>query len=138
MKNIKKLFKDKKNRKLIILGISLIVLIISIGVITNNLNSSHANPTSANFLRDQVVDNLLFTRTKFSDDTLIVIVKNTTDEDYKLKSIDVSFYDTSKNLITTVKGYIGDEIAQDGYKQLVVSTEKDLSKADSITYTINK
>ena len=138
MKNIKKLFKDKNNRKLIILGISLIVLIISIGVITNNLNSSHANPNSADFLKDQRVDGLLFTRTKYETNKLIVIVKNESDEVYNLKTIDVTFKDNSGNEITTVNGYIGDKIEANGKKQLVVQTDIDLSSANTITYTVNK
>ena len=136
MKEIRKLLKKDK-KKLIIQG-SIIVLIIVLGVVIINFAVSHANPNSADFLKDQRVDGLLFTRTKYETNKLIVIVKNESDEVYNLKTIDVTFKDNSGNEITTVNGYIGDKIEANGKKQLVVQTDIDLSSANTITYTINK
>ena len=136
MKEIRKLLKKDK-KKLIIQG-SIIVLIIALGVVIINFAVSHANPNSADFLKDQRVDGLLFTRTKYETNKLIVIVKNESDEVYNLKTIDVTFKDNSGNEITTVNGYIGDKIEANGKKQLVVQTDIDLSNANTITYTVNK
>lgn len=62
-------------------------------------------------------------------------MNNTT---YSLSTIDVEFYDSESNLITTISGYIGNSILADESHQLVVETDEDLSNAKSVKYIINK
>ncbi len=128
----------KENKKTLLISLASIALIICLVFVVKGLFFSHAATNTASFLKDQKVDGLLFTRTTFSDNTLKVIVKNTTDDAYNLKTIDVSFVDGDNKVITTVNGYVGDVIAKDSYKQLVVSSDIDLSKSSSLTYKINK
>lgn len=129
--------KLKKNKKVyIISGVVIAVVIIS-AILLVNFNSSKAIDTST-LLSEQVVDNLKFMNTSFENNQLKVVVYNTLEDSYSLKTIDVTFQDENYNEITTVKGYIGNTLEQKEMKQLVVSTDVDLTSASHIKYTINK
>ena len=94
--------------------------------------------TEIELLSNQTVDNLEFLNAKLENGKLIVEVHNTLSTTYNLKTIEVSYYDNSNNIITTVKGYIGPSIDSDNYRKLIVQTDADLSNATKIEYTINK
>lgn len=76
--------------------------------------------------------------TKLENNKLTVVVYNQLEESYNLKTIDVEFQDENYNEITKVVGYIGETIDNKDMKQLVVSTDVDLSNASHIKYIINK
>jgi hypothetical protein len=130
LNKIKTIF--KKHPKIII-GIMLISFISSLAYY--NLSRTHGFDMT--MLKNQMVDNLAFSETKFNNNTLEVIVQNTTSSDYNLKLINVSFKNGDET-ITTIPGYIGDRIQPGGYKKLVVTTDVDLTNAKSVSYEIIK
>ena len=127
-----------KNKKVFAIQAILVVAVVVVGILIAMLASSHAEPNSASFVQDQTVEGLYFTRTEYENNTLKVMVENTLDSEYTLKTIDVTFLDSNEEEITTITGYIGESIKVGDRKQLVVQTDIDLSSADSIRYTINK
>ena len=136
---MKKKEKKQLNKKFlmqiggVIAGVIVLVLIVNFAI-------SLANPNDGSFLTDQKVDGLLFTRTNFDNgsNTLKVMVKNTTNADYNLKSINVTYKDGANTEITTIQVYVGDVIKVGSMKQLVATTDIDISNAKTITYVINK
>ena len=129
--------KVKKNKKKYIVSFIAIIIVIIGSVILYNFTTSKAMDTTT-LLSDQVVDNLKFMKTKLENNKLTVVVYNQLEESYNLKTIDVEFQDENYNKITTVRGYIGESIDNKDMKQLVVSTDVDLSNASHIKYTVNK
>ena len=136
-KKIKQLLNNKENRKFYITSGVLIAVVIISAILLISLNSSKAIDTST-LLSEQVVDNLKFMNASFENNQLKVVVYNTLEDSYSLKTIDVTFQDENYNEITTVKGYIGNTLEQKDMKQLVVSTDVDLTNASHIKYTIHK
>ena len=129
--------KVQKNKSKYIISCIVIGVVIVGSVLLYNFTTSKAMDTTT-LLSDQVVDNLKFMKTKLENNKLTVVVYNQLEESYNLKTIDVEFQDENYNKITTVRGYIGESIDNKDMKQLVVSTDVDLSKASHIKYTVNK
>ena len=129
--------KVKKNKKKYLVSFIAIIIVIIGSVLLYNFTTSKAIDTTT-LLSDQVVDNLKFMKTKLKNNKLTVVVYNQLEESYNLKTIDVEFQDENYNKITTVRGYIGESIDNKDMKQLVVSTDVDLSNASHIKYTVNK
>ena len=129
--------KVKKNKKKYLVSFIAIIIVIIGSVLLYNFTTSKAMDTTT-LLSDQVVDNLKFMKTKLENNKLTVVVYNQLEESYNLKTIDVEFQDENYNKITTVRGYIGESIDNKDMKQLVVSTDVDLSNASHIKYIINK
>ena len=129
--------KVKKNKKKYLVSFIAIIIVIIGSVLLYNFTTSKAIDTTT-LLSDQVVDNLKFMKTKLENNKLTVVVYNQLEESYNLKTIDVEFQDENYNEITTVRGYIGESIDNKDMKQLVVSTDVDLSNASHIKYIINK
>ena len=129
--------KVKKNKKKYLVSFIAIIIVIIGSVLLYNFTTSKAIDTTT-LLSDQVVDNLKFMKTKLENNKLTVVVYNQLEESYNLKTIDVEFQDENYNKITTVRGYIGESIDNKDMKQLVVSTDVDLSNASHIKYTVNK
>lgn len=129
--------KVKKNKKKYLVSFIAIIIVIIGSVLLYNFTTSKAIDTTT-LLSDQVVDNLKFMKTKLENNKLTVVVYNQLEESYNLKTIDVEFQDENYNKITTVRGYIGESIDNKDMKQLVVSTDVDLSNASHIKYIINK
>ena len=127
----------KKNKKKYLVSFIAIIIVIIGSVLLYNFTTSKAIDTTT-LLSDQVVDNLKFMKTKLENNKLTVVVYNQLEESYNLKTIDVEFEDENYNEITTVRGYIGESIDNKDMKQLVVSTDVDLSNASHIKYTVNK
>ena len=136
-KKIKQVLNNKENRKFYITSIVVIAVVIITAMLLVSLNFSKAADTST-LLSDQVVDNLKFMNTSLENNKLTVVVYNTLEDSYNLKTIDVTFQDENYEEITTIRGYIGNSLEQQDMKQLVVSTDVDLSNAAHIKYTINK
>lgn len=129
--------KVRANRKKYLVSCIVIGLVIVGSIVLYNFTTSKAIDTTT-LLSDQVVDNLKFINTKLENNKLTVVVYNQLEESYTLKTIDVEFQDENYNKITTVRGYIGETIDNKDMKQLVVSTDVDLSNASHIKYIINK
>ena len=129
--------KVKKNKKKYLVSFIAIIIVIIGSVLLYNFTTSKAIDTTT-LLSDQVVDNLKFMKTKLENNKLTVVVYNQLEESYNLKTIDVEFQDENYNKITTVRGYIGESIDNKDMKQLVVSTDVDLSNASHKKYTVNK
>ena len=125
------------NRNKYIVSCIVIGLVIVGSIVLYNFTTSKAIDTTT-LLSDQVVDNLKFMNTKLENNKLTVVVYNQLEESYNLKTIDVEFQDENYNEITKVVGYIGETIDNKDMKQLVVSTDVDLSNASHIKYIINK
>ena len=136
-KKIKQVLNNKENRKFYITSGVIIGIILVTSVLLISINFSKAADTST-LLSDQVVDNLKFMNTSLENNKLTVVVYNTLEYSYNLKTIDVTFQDENYEEITTIRGYIGNSLEQQDMKQLVVSTDVDLSNAAHIKYTINK
>lgn len=126
---------EKLESKKFIIILFCILLTTTIFII-KNMKGTRA--TEIELLSNQTVDNLEFLNAKLENGKLIVEVHNTLSTTYNLKTIEVSYYDNSNNIITTVKGYIGPSIDSDNYRKLIVQTDADLSNATKIEYTINK
>ena len=129
--------KVRANRKKYLVSCIVIGLVIVGSIVLYNFTTSKAIDTTT-LLSDQVVDNLKFMNTKLENNKLTVVVYNQLEESYNLKTIDVEFQDENYNEITKVVGYIGETIDNKDMKQLVVSTDVDLSNASHIKYIINK
>ena len=129
--------KVQKNKSKYIISCIVIGVVIVGSVLLYNFTTSKAMDTTT-LLSDQVVDNLKVMKTKLENNKLTVVVYKQLEESYNLKTIDVEFQDENYNKITTVRGYIGESIDNKDMKQLVVSTDVDLSNASHIKYTVNK
>lgn len=130
LQQIKKYILNEK-----VLLIALILLALGLIIVhMASTRSSSVTPTYA----DQTVDNLKFSEAILSDNKLTATVTNTTSSAYSLKTITVTFLDSSSKEITKIKGYVGNTISANDSKQLVISTDVDLANAKSIAYTINK
>lgn len=129
--------KVRDNKTKYLVSCIVIGLVIVGSIVLYNFTTSKAIDTTT-LLSDQVVDNLKFMNTKLENNKLTVVVYNQLEESYTLKTIDVEFQDENYNKITTVRGYIGETIDNKDMKQLVVSTDVDLSNASHIKYIINK
>ena len=130
LQQIKKYILNEK-----VLLIALILLAIGLIIIhMASTRSSSVTPTYA----DQTVDSLKFSEAILDGNKLTATVTNTTSSAYSLKTITVTFLDSSSKEITKIKGYVGNTISANDSKQLVISTDVDLANAKSIAYTINK
>lgn len=127
----------KQNKRIYLTSGVVIAIIVTLSILFINFNFSKAIDTTT-LLSDQVVDNLKFSDARFENNKLTVVVSNTLDDSYRLKTIDVIFQDENYQEITTITGYIGNRLEQKDRKQLVVSTDVDLSQAVHIKYIINR
>ena len=128
----------KENKPLYITSISIICILVVSAVTLLGFNITHSSVLISEVLKDQEVDNLVFSNADLNGNKLSVEVKNNSNEIYTLNTIDVVFKDESGNEITTLSGYIGNNLNTGDVKRLVVETDVDLSGAYSIEYKINK
>ena len=99
-----------------------------------------ADPNSG-YLRNQSVDSLSFENANLVYEngitTFTVEVYNESGESYSLKNISINLKNDS-NDITTLVGYIGEELEKDEGKLINASIDKDLSDSTSLEYVVNK
>ncbi len=134
----KKMIQMSLNKKRTMFQITTIICLIAVGILVRNISSSKSSLETTSLLKNQRVENLLFTDASLENNKLKVAVHHTKEGIYSLKTITVSFLDVDNNIITSVEGYIGNEVTTNFPKQLVVETDEDLSHAVNIRYTINK
>ena len=128
----------KENKPLYITSISIICILVVSAVTLLGFNITHSSVLTSELLKDQEVDNLVFSNADLNGNKLSVEVENNSNEVYTLKTIDVVFKDESGSEITTLSGYIGNSLNTGDVKRLVVETDEDLSNSYSIEYRINK
>ena len=128
----------KENKPLYITSITIICILVVSAVTLLGFNITHSSVLISEVLKDQEVDNLVFSNADLNGNKLSVEVKNNSNEIYTLNTIDVVFKDESGNEITTLSGYIGNNLNTGDVKRLVVETDEDLSNSYSIEYRINK
>ena len=119
----------------VILGSLLIVFLVVFLV-----GRTIADPNSG-YLRNQSVDNLSFENANLVYEngitTFTVEVYNESGENYSLKNISINLKNDS-NDITTLVGYIGEELETDEGKLITASIDKDLTDSTSLEYVVNK
>ena len=128
----------KENKPLYITSISIICILVVSAVTLVGFNITHSSVLTSEVLKDQEVDNLVFSNADLNGNKLSVEVKNNSNEVYTLNTIDVVFKDESGSEITTLSGYIGNSLNTGDVKRLVVETDEDLSNSYYIEYRINK
>ena len=98
--------------------------------------------TNEDVVGDKQVDVFKLTKTSLvyenGSSTLITSVYNSSSEKQYIKSFNIELKDDSNKVITTLIGYIGEEIAAGETRQITSSTDLDLTNASKIEYTINK
>ena len=128
----------KENKPLYITSISIICILVVSAVTLLGFNITHSSILTSELLKNQEIDNLVFSNADLNGNKLSVEVKNNSNEVYTLNTIDVVFKDESGSEITTLSGYIGNSLNTGDVKRLVVETDEDLSDSYSIEYRINK
>ena len=104
------------------------------------VSSSFAEPNSG-YLRNQTIDSLSFENANLVYEngitTFTVEVYNESGESYSLKNISINLTNDS-NDVTTLVGYIGEELETDEGKLITASIDQDLSNSTSLEYVVNK
>ena len=137
-KVINKIKKINTKNKIIIIGSFIIVLVAAIVVL--NLGETAASSGTVN-IPNQIVDGISFENAviEYEDgiSKFTATVYNENKTTYSLKYVSVSFVD-EQGKSTSLKGYIGDELASDAGRKLIVSADDDLSGTVEVIYTIQK
>lgn len=130
-----------------ILGLSLVFLISFILIKNKDKKDDKKVPsaveanTNKNVVKEQEVDGLRFSNTALvienGESKLTTEVKNTTKQDIELKSFNIIAKDKNGKEIVTLLGYVGEVIKKGETKNIISSTDRNLSKASSLEYNIN-
>lgn len=129
--------KQTISNKLLIIEAVILVFVVGLLVVVK-LNHTASSTSSDILLQDQEVSDLEFVDASLESNRFKVVVHNLLESDYNLKTIDIKFLDSNGNEVITLSGYIGNKIDANGMKELVTSTDADLSKAVTIKYIVNK
>lgn len=130
--------KLSKKEKISILGLGIcLILVVSVLGIRTSLGS-----TESGYLSDQTVSGLSFEKASIEAGEGIsrykVEVINDSGSEYSLKNISIVFKDTTGNEITTLLGYIGNNLEVDEVKMIDASIDMEITDIGSIEYIINK
>ena len=128
----------KKLGKKRLIGIAGIFVLIIFIIVFININQVSFGYNSSLDIPDITVSNLRFNNAQLDENKLTVNVQNITSDIYELKTITVTFKDSSSNIITKINGYIGEEIEPNEIRKLDVKTDIDLSNTAVVEYTVNK
>ena len=129
--------KQTISNKLLIIEAVILVFVVGLLVVVK-LNHTASSTSSDILLQDQEVSDLEFVDASLESNRFKVVVHNLLESDYNLKTIDIKFLDSNGNEVITLSGYIGNKIDANGMKELVTSTDADLSKAVTIKYFVKK
>ena len=98
--------------------------------------------TNENVVKDQIVDELQFTKTSLTTtngiSTLVTEVTNNTGEDYNLVEFIITAKDENGKVLATFPGYVGEVIENGTSKTIDSSIDIDLSEAASVEYSVEK
>lgn len=127
-----------KNKKIILISlITLFILLLIVGIYKKAFAIEDAG-----YLSNQTVDNIEFKNAKETYKNNIytynVEIKNTLNETYNLKTIQVIFKDKDNNVIEDLTGYVGESLEPTETKILSVSVDKELLDIANIEYKISK
>ena len=95
-----------------------------------------------NVLKEQAIDGIKISNVALSVtdglSTYTAKVTNTTDKDISIEDIDIIVKNKEEKELVKMLGYIGSTIKPNEEKNIISTTDMDLSNADSISYKINK
>ena len=133
-KKIKVIFNKIKIPALVLASLVIVFMIVFL------IGKTIADPNSG-YLRNQTVDSLSFENANLVYEngitTFTVEVYNESGESYSLKNISINLTNDS-NDVTTLVGYIGEELETDEGKLITASIDQDLSDSTSLEYVVNK
>ncbi len=141
--------KTKSNNSFFVIMFIIMAFIITLtsgcGAKTNEQEPNTEKPntvTNEDVVGDKQIDVFKLTKTSLvyenGSSTLITSVYNSSSEKQYIKSFNIELKDDSNKVLTTLIGYIGEEIAAGETRQITSSTDLDLTNASKIEYTINK
>jgi len=133
MNKIKELIK-KYQLPILITSFSILAVVVIL------IGSSFADP-NIGYLRNQTVDGLSFENAELVYEngvtTFTVEVYNESGEKYSLKNISINLKDKNGK-VTTLIGYIGENLDEDEAKLIRASIDQDLSSTENLEYIVNK
>ena len=98
--------------------------------------------TSKNVIKEQTVEGLKIGNVDLNIvdgiSSFTASVTNTTDKDIVVEQVDVTLKGKDGKELITLPGYVGGTIKPNESKNIISTTDMDLSKADSVAYKINK
>ena len=136
----------KKAIKIILIIITIIV-IIGINIISKQGKKEKEEPlikvnTNENVVKDQEVEGLKMTNTSlvYENGTTVLVTEviNEKEEDITVKRIRIKVKDKEGNTLTTLIGTIADTIKPGESRTIETETPLDLSKAESVEYSVEK
>ena len=136
----------KKTIRIIVIIITIIV-IIGINIISKQGKKEKEEPlikvnTNENVVKDQEVEGLKMTNTSlvYENGTTVLVTEviNKTEEDITVKRIRIKVKDKEGNILTTLIGTIADTIKPGESRTIETETPLDLSKAESVEYSVEK
>lgn len=141
--------KVKINNKFLVIILVIMAFTITLtsgcGTKTNEEEPDTEKPntvTNEDVVGDKEVDVFKLSKTSLvyenGSSTLITSVYNSSTETQYIKSFNIEIKDDSNKVITTLIGYIGEEIAAGETRQITSSTDLDLTDASKIEYKVNK
>ena len=131
----------KKTIKIILIGI------IGLNIITGCFKKEEKKEevkvnTNENVVKDQEVEGLKMTNTSlvYENGTTVLVTEviNEKEEDITVKRIRIKVKDKEGNILTTLIGTIADTIKPGESRTIETETPLDLSKAESVEYSIEK
>lgn len=137
----------KKAIRIIVIIIITIIVIIGINIISKQGKKEKEEPlikvnTNENVIKDQEVEGLKMTNTSLvyenGTTTLVTEVRNEKEEDITVKRIRIKVKDKEENILTTLIGTIADTIKSGESRIIETETPLDLSKAESVEYSVEK
>ena len=128
---------DKKIKKTLI-GISILMIVIAIGIaITRLVPPTTSTDIINSKFDDTTVNSLRFTNANLVGNQLTAYVQNTTSTEYTLKSITVKFLDSNNNEIESIDAYIGESFNANEIRSLDVKTDTNLNGLTKVSYIVN-
>lgn len=137
----------KKAIRIIVIIIITIIVIIGINIISKQGKKEKEEPlikvnTNENVIKDQEVEGLKMTNTSLvyenGTTTLVTEVRNEKEEEITVKRIRIKVKDKEGNILTTLIGTIADTIKPGESRIIETETPLDLSKAESVEYSVEK
>lgn len=131
----------KKTIKIILIGI------IGLNIITGCFKKEEKKEevkvnTNENVVKDQEVEGLKMTNTSlvYENGTTVLVTEviNEKEEDITVKRIRIKVKDKEGNTLTTLIGTIADTIKPGESRTIETETPLDLSKAESVEYSVEK
>ena len=131
----------------IIVIIITVIVIIGINIISKQGKKEKEEPlikvnTNENVVKDQEVEGLKMTNTSlvYENGTTVLVTEviNEKEEDITVKRIRIKVKDKEGNILTTLIGTIADTIKPGESRTIETETPLDLSKAESVEYSVEK